>query len=287
MTRAARGLLLAVTLGAAGPLAAAAAGAQSPPGRVGTDSSGRLFTKGDLVFYGTLGAATAVLWQFDDDIQDYVVDTAHRNATLDDVSIALRKVNERSAFAASLLTFVVGKVAGKPRVAEVGWHAAEGVFAAAGVQTLIKNAFGRSRPFVSVAATGKHDQTDLHPGRGFKDPWYRSMPSLHTGGMVAMVAVMTSEIDRWHPGSMRYVRPAAYVVAISPGVARMYDDRHWASDVLVGTATGYWAAKKVLRYHHPPGDPERRRRFDRWILGTVDVTPAPDGGVRVGVSADF
>ena len=275
----ARALLLAATLGAA-PLSAA--GAQAPPGGVGTDSSGRLFTKGDLVFYGSLAAATAVLWQFDDNIQRYLTDSAHHNATLDDVAIGLRKVNERSAFAASLVTFAVGKIAGKPRVAEVGWHAAEGVFVAAGVQTLIKNAFGRSRPFV----TNHRNPTDLHPGKGFKDPWYRSMPSLHTGGMMAMATVMTSEIDRWHPGSVRYVRPVAYAVALSPGLARMYDDRHWATDVLVGTATGYWAAKKVMRYHHPPSDPERRRRFDRWILG-ADVTPVLDGGVVVGMQIDF
>lgn len=274
--RRAGGAALALALAAA--LGAAPAGAQAS----GTGESATFFTRGDLVFWGGLTAATAVLWQFDDNIQRYITDSSHRSSGLDDLAINLRKVNERSAFALGLATFAVGKIAGKPRVAELGWHSAEGIFAAAGAQTLIKNAFGRSRPFV----TNHQDPSDLHPGKGFKDPWYRSMPSLHTGGMVALVTVSTSEAERWHPGSMRYVRPVAFLVALSPGLARMYDDRHWATDVLVGASTGYWAAKKVMRYHHPPSDPDRRRRIDRWILG-AEVSPQPDGGVSLGMSIDF
>jgi len=272
---------LALALGSA-PAAAQQAAADGGGGGGARGGSATFFTRGDLVFFGTLTAATAALWQVDDNIQRYLTDTAHRNSTLDNLSINLRKVNERSAMLAGVATFAIGRIAGKPRVAELGWHSTEGVIAAMGIQTVIKNVFGRSRPFV----TKHEDPTDLHPGKGFKDPWYRSMPSLHTGGMVALVAVSTSEMERWHPGSMRYVRPAAYVVALSPGFARMYDDRHWSTDVLVGAATGYWAAKKVMRYHHPPTDPDRRRRIDRWILG-ANVAPTEDGGVSLGMSIDF
>jgi membrane-associated phospholipid phosphatase len=47
------------------------------------------------------------------------------------------------------------------------------------------------------------------------------------------------------------------------GLSRMYNNRHWASDVITGAAIGTFAGTKVVRYHHThPGN-----RIDRWLLG--------------------
>ena len=46
------------------------------------------------------------------------------------------------------------------------------------------------------------------------------------------------------------------------GVSRMYDNRHWASDVIMGAAIGTFAGTKVVRYHRTHPD----NRLDRWLL---------------------
>jgi hypothetical protein len=46
------------------------------------------------------------------------------------------------------------------------------------------------------------------------------------------------------------------------GLSRMYNNRHWASDVLAGAAIGIFAGNKVVRYHHShPGN-----RLDEWLV---------------------
>ena len=53
----------------------------------------------------------------------------------------------------------------------------------------------------------------------------------------------------------------------------MYNNRHWASDVLVGAGIGTFAGLKVVRYHHShPGN-----RLDRWLLAG-SLSPTAGGG---------
>ena len=53
----------------------------------------------------------------------------------------------------------------------------------------------------------------------------------------------------------------------------MYDNRHWASDVLVGAGIGTFDGLKVVRYHHShPGN-----RLDRWMLAG-SLVPTDGGG---------
>jgi hypothetical protein len=56
----------------------------------------------------------------------------------------------------------------------------------------------------------------------------------------------------------------------------MYNDKHWASDVVVGAAIGTFVGQKVVRYHRThPGN-----RVDRWLL-SASLAPAARGGGRV------
>jgi hypothetical protein len=42
----------------------------------------------------------------------------------------------------------------------------------------------------------------------------------------------------------------------------MYNNRHWASDVIIGAAIGTFAGNKVVRYHHShPGN-----KLDEWLV---------------------
>ena len=68
----------------------------------------------------------------------------------------------------------------------------------------------------------------------------------------------------------------------SVGLARMYDDRHWASDVAVGALIGTFSGKKVvLAAHSNPGN-----AFDRIMLGGY-VAPSRFGTVNIGWSTSW
>jgi hypothetical protein len=70
-----------------------------------------------------------------------------------------------------------------------------------------------------------------------------------------------------------------YAGATSVGLSRMYHNKHWGSDVLLGAAIGTFSGRKVVQYAHGhPGN-----LLDRIMLGTK-VSPDGHGGVSVGTS---
>ena len=69
------------------------------------------------------------------------------------------------------------------------------------------------------------------------------------------------------------VGPLTYGGAAAVGLSRMYNDKHWASDVVLGAGVGIVTGLKVVRYAHAhPGN-----ALDRWLLST-SVTPDGQGG---------
>jgi membrane-associated phospholipid phosphatase len=56
------------------------------------------------------------------------------------------------------------------------------------------------------------------------------------------------------------------------GLSRMYNNAHWASDVVLGAAIGTFSGIKVVRYSHGHSN----NLVDRTLLG-LRVVPTPDG----------
>ena len=58
------------------------------------------------------------------------------------------------------------------------------------------------------------------------------------------------------------------------GWSRMFNNQHWASDVITGAAIGTFSGLKVVHWHHQ----NPRNFIDRTFLG-VSATPTEDGSV--------
>ncbi len=122
----------------------------------------------------------------------------------------------------------------------------------------LKLTAGRSRPYANLG------RGDWNGPSSSNDRW--SFPSGHTSAAFSAAAVVAAEY-----GDRAFVPPLAYGLAALTGLSRVYDDKHWASDVFVGGALGYFSARAVLR---------------RWRgrPGRVALAPVLDGG-RVGALA--
>ncbi|HEU4564339.1 MAG TPA: phosphatase PAP2 family protein, partial [Gemmatimonadaceae bacterium] len=83
--------------------------------------------------------------------------------------------------------YLVGRIGGFERVADLGWHGTEAVLLAEGIGYLLKGAVGRARPYVS----GASNPDDFRFGGGFRTTDRRSFPSGHSYTAFAAAAAVT------------------------------------------------------------------------------------------------
>ncbi|HEY4304227.1 MAG TPA: phosphatase PAP2 family protein [Gemmatimonadaceae bacterium] len=175
----------------------------------------------------------------------------------------VRTVAQPGSTLIGLSMYGAGRLTSNDRLAAVGLHGTEALFLGAAVGTVMKDFFGRARPFVDT--TGPNPD-DWQIGRGWdRGDRYQSFPSGHTTAAFAAAGAVTAETSAYWPGATYFlIGPVLYTGAALVGVSRMYNNRHWASDVIMGAAIGTFAGMKVVRYSHihPNNKP------DQWLLNT-------------------
>ena len=123
-----------------------------------------------------------------------------------------------------------------------------------------------------LAAPRSHSRLDLYQAertrnfklfRGFGNDDYRSFPSGHSTAAFAFASIISAETSHWWPDSRWIVGPIMYGAATLTGVSRIYNNQHWASDVLAGAAIGTLTGIKVFRYQHSHPDNWLDRKFLR------------------------
>jgi len=234
------------------------------------------FTKKDAILAGSFVAATVLMFPLDKQAAHALQDSSTQtNRFLKHTTTDVEIITSPGAYIIGGALYAVGRLGKWDRMADLGWHGTEAVLFAQGVTTVLKGAVGRGRPFLSDGT----DPGDYHPGKGFSQADYTSFPSGHTSTAFAAAAAVTNETTRWWPRSVWIVGPLMYGGATAVGLSRMYHNRHWGSDVLLGAAIGTFSGRKVVQYAH--GHPNNR--LDRIMLRTT-VVPDGRGGVSVGTS---
>jgi membrane-associated phospholipid phosphatase len=132
--------------------------------------------------------------------------------------------------------YVVGRLTDNARARETGLLSFEAFLDAELLGAGIKAIAQRSRP-------------DAGESRGDFFAGGTSFPSGHGLGIWSMATVVAHE----YHGHL-WIQISAYAVASSVSLARIAAQRHYASDVLVGSALGYAVGRYVYRTH---------RRLDR------------------------
>ena len=182
--------------------------------------------------------------------------------------------------------YAVGRLTRMPRVAGAALHMTEAVLLAASITGLGKGFSGRALPSVNDS-----NPENFQFGRGFHDgngPFV-SFPSGHAAASFAMASVFTGELDLWRPGIGRFVGPIAYGGAGLVGLARMYQNVHWASDLPLAAAIGTWSGLTIVARSHPKYVKRSDTRTSLpasivAMLRSTTVVPVAGGGHGAGLA---
>jgi membrane-associated phospholipid phosphatase len=218
-----------------------------------------LFTWQDAAMLGGFVIATAALAPVDVAIANRLRDsTVQENRFIGTLAAVVRDVATPYSVVIGVTMYGYGRLAHDKKAASLGLHGTQALLIGQLAGVTLKGLYGRERPFVKL------DPHSYKLARGFGrgSERYRSMPSGHTISAFAAAAAVTSETRRWWPGSDKYIGPLMYGGAALAGISRIYHNRHWATDVMMGAAIGTVAGIKVVRYSyaHPTN------AIDRWLL---------------------
>ncbi|MGH7718512.1 MAG: phosphatase PAP2 family protein [Gemmatimonadaceae bacterium] len=260
-------LLVAALCGGVGGGTGSAGALEEPP-----PSPKPLFDTDDIVYAGAVAIGTLAISPFDKQLADVLQGDLQTRRFLRGLSRVVENVAVPGAFIIGGGLYTAGRLGGDRRMAELGLRGTEAILIGLAFTTTMKWTVGRARPSVD------RDPRNFELLRGVKEDGYRSFPSGHSLIAFAAATVVVRETHQWWPESSWYIAPVMYGGAMLVGLSRMYDNKHWASDVLMGGALGVFTGNKVWRFHQTrPGN-----RLDRWLLG-VRIATTPDGGRAVGL----
>jgi hypothetical protein len=199
--------------------------------------------------------------------------TTQTNRFLRDAATGFRLMGQPIPQIVGVSMYAVGRLTHHRRIAQLGLHGTEAFLTANVITTGTKFLAGRARP----RKAGVDNPHDYKFGRGFSGADYQSFPSGHATTAFAVASAVTAETSHWWPRGVWVVGPVMYGGASMVGVSRMFNNAHWASDVVFGAAIGTFSGIKVVRYNyrHP------KNKLERTLLAMKTV-PGLDGSAIIG-----
>jgi membrane-associated phospholipid phosphatase len=179
-----------------------------------------------------------------------------KNTVLGRTATVSRLLANPGSIVGTSLVYVVGSVRHDHSMADVGLHSMEAILVTNVITTTTKMVAGRARPYLDP--TRPHD---FQLFRGLRGNDYQSFPSGHTSTAFAVASALTAEAGQWRPGSRYIVGGVTYTLATMTGASRIYNERHWASDVVAGAAIGTLTGLAVVRWNHLHEDGGLNRRL--------------------------
>jgi membrane-associated phospholipid phosphatase len=187
----------------------------------------------DLWWFGSLSGATAALLATDRQTGDAI---AAKYPELVEPSLKIGDVFSGESIIATVGSFyLIGRATKNERAIETGLLGGEALLNAGIVLSAFKGIMQRARPDAG------EERGDFFVGGA-------SFPSGHAGHIWAIATVVASEYhDR------KLVPIVAYGIAGVASLSRFTAQKHYLSDILVGSAIGFGIGRYVYRVHHLDG----------------------------------
>jgi membrane-associated phospholipid phosphatase len=186
-----------------------------------------------LISLGVAGAV-GLTYAFDTQIRNKL--TARTSRSQDNAADAGSLVgNPFLHLGLAALTYGGAILADSPTWKETGEMMGEAVILADAATVIIKESSGRGRPDTT------RSKGDFKPFGFNKD--YDSLPSMHTSSSFALASVLAVTTESL------VMKTTYYAAATFVGYSRVYKNKHWASDVVLGAALGELCGRVVTSYH--------------------------------------
>ena len=193
----------------------------------------RLDKESALITLGIIDVGGILFWK-DEKIRNYIQD--HKSSTLDDLSSPVEKFGNifydlgfLGAYGGS------GYLIKNEKMEETALLSFESFVVSNMIGAAVKIGAGRARPHAGEGSTS------FSPFSIDSD--HTSFPSEHTLNAFSIASVFADEYDNL------LVSISAYSIASLVALQRVYDDKHWTSDVFAGALLGTVVGKSVVYLH--------------------------------------
>jgi len=184
----------------------------------------------DFLSLSAVLGAGLLLYSVDQDIQQWIRD--HRSSSSEDIFKAIDHLGN-GAVLIGLMTalYVSGEVSDSNSLRETALLSLESWLTAGIIVRGLKSVAGRARPWTGESSHGFHPFSTRSR--------FASFPSGHASSAFAVAAVIADQSKKI------YIDILAYSLATLAAISRVHIDKHWASDILIGSAIGHFVAKKI------------------------------------------
>lgn len=173
-------------------------------------------------------AGVSVLFLADNPVRGYMLD--NQTEAKDNAAEILKKVGQPEVWAlVPAVMMGTGLVFKKPGLERSGLRAITSAALAGGITNVLKLVIGRVRPDVEGA-----EPLDFKPFSG-----NAALPSGHASAAFGFSASVAADV---HP---LWAKIGLYALATGTAWSRVYQDKHWTSDVVAGAIVGISSAKLV------------------------------------------
>jgi len=191
------------------------------------------FDSHDFMMTGIITGVTALSFVLDNSIRSDVK-TIHSSSMDNITSVGEKFGSGVYGLALSGVLYLSGQVVQDNKLRKTGVILAEAIFLNGITTEILKIVIGRSRPYTN-------EGFDFDPFKiSLKDD-DNSLPSGHTSTAFTIATVLSERIDN------TYASIALYSFAGLTALQRIYADRHWFSDVVLGAAIGTVVGLKVVK----------------------------------------
>jgi len=184
--------------------------------------------KNQWIGFGAVAGAGLLAYIQDEKIQTFF--TGHQSVAADNFSKYIFEPVGNGKGTCVLIggLYIGGRLAKDKRLAGTSLTAAKAFIVSSVCVQVAKQLTHRHRPF--------QDQVPDHArwDGPASDPGYNSFPSGHSAAAFSVATVFAMEYS-----STIWIPALAYTLAAGTAVSRLYDNKHWASDVVIGSAVGF------------------------------------------------
>jgi hypothetical protein len=178
---------------------------------------------------------TGISFFADKELQSFSQDGKHRSEFLSGITKIDRYYGDTKKTVVLLGgTLFVGLVTNEQEILNAGFMLTESVIFSNIITQSVKRLFGRERS--EFTTNSAH-----FIGPNLSNDQFQSLPSGHSTTVFAMSTVAAGLTKN------TYLKILCYTPAFLTSISRIYNNRHWLSDVMLGGLIGYYTGQKVLK----------------------------------------